>query len=136
MFIPLHYSFYQRAAVELHWRQQARLLVLVEAEGQEVACQEVEVLQIARELFLAPLVVGIAAPYLQLDDVLMIVIIYDKVCTGFIACFGFYIVVTNAVDDWAYVELKLFSAMFLHELGVHRSVGGTEDFVEVLGELL
>ncbi len=93
-------------------------------------------LKVLEQLALALCVVAVTSPDFQLYDVLMVVVIYDEVGTGFITSFSLYIIVSYAIDDWTKVEQKLLASLFLHEFSVHRSVCGTEDFVEVFGEFL
>lgn len=59
----LHNNFYKRATFDFHGGKESDLLALVEAERQEVAFLQVEVLKVAGELLFAAGVVTVTAPY-------------------------------------------------------------------------
>ena len=114
----LHYRLYQGATIKFYWRQQARLFFLVEAKTEEIAFLQVEIFEIAAELFLSTLIVCVTSPYLQFDDVLFTEIVDDYIHSVMVTCLFFDMVAANAVDDRTQVGEEHLASIVLNELVV------------------
>ena len=132
----LYYYFYDFTSTLFYRWQQSRSFTSIKAEGHKIPDLLFLKVKILEQLVLALCIIAITTPYLQLNHILMIVVVDDKVGASFVACLRFYIVMSNTIDNWTYIKLELLASMLLNELGIHCSIFCTENFVEVFGELL
>ena len=125
--------FYQSAPIEHNGRQQPWLLTLIETERQEVTRLEIEVFEIVTELLLSSLIIGIASPYLEFNNILLPKVVDDYVHTFAVAGLSLDVVVTDAVDDGTKIGEEDLTTILFEELVVlvHR-----EGLVDVCDELL
>lgn len=75
--------------------------IFIETEGYEITCLLVLEFEIFRQLVLPFVVVAVTSPYLQLDDIFVVIIVDDEISTGFIARLSLNVVVASAIDDGA-----------------------------------
>ena len=76
---------------------------------------EVEVFQISFELLFASLVVGIASPDLQFNDILSAEVINNDVHAFVVARLWLNVVIARTIDDWTKVGKEYLATIILKE---------------------
>lgn len=96
------HSHFHDLSVPICYLRDACLLVLVEAEAQQIAPLQAICLQILEQLLFAPLQIRLPIPQLQLDHELLPTEIDDDIRPGFVPGLGFYIIVPRTVISSKY----------------------------------
>lgn len=102
-FFLLDYCLYDFSFSDLYFPD-SRLLVFVETETYHKACLQAVIVEVFNQLLLATFVVGVASPYFQFYDILLIQIVNYNVGSGKVAGLSLAIIIAHAVNYRAQIR--------------------------------